>query len=142
MAMTQPDGAAQPPEQLRYARWLEAGARAGLVLLVASFAALATGLLPPQVALQRLPELWGLPVADYLRQTHATAGWGWLRDLAHGDSAGLAGIALLAGCSLAALLAVLPLYLRRGERLYAALCLAQVALIALAASGWLASLAG
>lgn len=133
-----PDDVPGQTEQLRYARWLEACARIGLALLVASFAALATGLLPPQVPLQRLPEVWGLPVADYLRQTHTAAGWGWLADLKHGDSAGLAGIALLAGSSVAALLALLPLYLRRGDRLYAALCLAQAALIALAASGWLA----
>ena len=40
---------AQPPEQLRYAAWLEWGTRAGLAVLVVSFAAYVFGLLPSLV---------------------------------------------------------------------------------------------
>jgi hypothetical protein len=35
------------------------------------------------------------------------------------------------------LLALVPLYLRRGDKAFAALCLAEVAVVLLAASGWL-----
>ena len=44
---------------------------------------------------------------------------------------------MLTGASLLALLALLPLYLRQRDRLYAALCVAQVAVLLLAASGLL-----
>ena len=44
---------------------------------------------------------------------------------------------ILAGCSLVCLLALVPLYLRRGDRAFVALCLAEVAVVLLAASGWL-----
>jgi hypothetical protein len=143
--MTQPSaplapsekGAEQSVEQLRYARWLEAGSRLGLLLLVLSFAGYGSGLLAADVPLQRLPELWSLPVGQYLAQTQAPTGWGWLARLGRGEGASMAGIAVLAACSLPCLLALLPLYLRRGDRAYVLLCLAEVAVIMLAASGWL-----
>ena len=95
------------------------------------------GLAEPHVPLERLPELWRQPVGSYLAQTQAPQGWGWLALVQHGDVAGLVGIAILAGCSLLCLLALVPLYLRRGDRAFVALCLAEVAVVLLAASGWL-----
>lgn len=128
---------AQPPEHLRYARLLDAGARLGMVVLVASFALYGLDWLPPQVPLDRLPELWSLPLGEYLAQTGVATGWGWLAKVAHGDVAGLLGIALLAGASVPCLLALLPLALGRGDRLLAAMCVLESSVIMLAASGWL-----
>lgn len=133
--------ASNPPqasEQLRYARVLDLASRAGLLLLVASFAAYVLGLLEAQVPVEQLPQLWGLPVDRFLQQSASPTGWGWLPLIGKGDMAGLGSVALLAGCSLACLLALVPLYLRRGDRVYALLCLAEVAVIVLAASGLLA----
>ena len=139
MIVATPGSVTQSPVQLRYALLVEAAARLGLVLLVLSFAAYVLGLMPPQVALERLPALWGLPVEDYLQRSGAPAGWSWLGQLQHGDVAGMLGIAVLAGCSLPALLALLPLYLQQRDRTYAALCVAEVAVVLLAASGWLSN---
>jgi len=47
----------------------------------------------------------------------------------------LAGIEILAGCSMLCLLAIIPVYLRRGDRVYAAICIAEIAVLVLAASG-------
>lgn len=128
---------AQSGEQLRYAAWLEWGTRLGLALLLASFVAYLGGFAPSHVPRRHLPELWSLPVGEYMHRTGTPAGWGWLRLAGHGDMANLVGIALLASCSLPPLLALVPLHLRRGDRLYAALCLAEVAVLVLAASGLL-----
>jgi hypothetical protein len=76
-------------------------------------------------------------VGSYLQQTQSPLGWGWLALVQRSDVAGLVGIVILAGCSLACLLALVPLYLRRGDRAFAVLCLAEVAVVLLAASGWL-----
>lgn len=128
----------QPDEQLRYARGLDAFTRVGLALLVASFAVYVFGLLPSRVPVDQLPSLWSLPVAEYLQRTGSPTGWQWLRSLGQADVAGLVGIAVLAGCSLPCLLALVPLYLRRGDKVLAGLCLAEVAVVLLAASGVLA----
>jgi hypothetical protein len=128
----------QPEEQLRYARLLDWGTRAGLAVLVLSFAVYVLGVLPPHVPVARLAELWNLPVDQYLQQTGMPRGWGWLALIARGDIAGLTGIVVLAGCSLVCLLALVPVYLRRGDKAFALLCIAEVAIVVLAASGVLA----
>ena len=127
----------QPPEQVVYARLLDWGSHLGLLVLVATFAAYSLGLLTPHVPLERLPELWSHPVGQYLQETRTPIGWGWLALVNRGDVAGLVGIAILAGCSLVCLLALVPLYLRRGDKAFVALCLAEVAVVLLAASGWI-----
>jgi hypothetical protein len=125
----------QPPEQLRYAMWLNAGSRLGLVVLVLTFIAYVLGGLPPRVPAHELSALWHLPAAEFTRLTGMPNGWAWLGHLQHGDMAGLIGIALLASCSLPSLLALLPLYQRAGDRAYVAICVAEVAVLLLAASG-------
>jgi hypothetical protein len=129
--------AGQPLEQLLYASLLSWGTRLGLVVLVASFAAYVLGLAEAHVPVSRLPELWQHPVDRYLELTQSPTGWGWLALVDKGDVAGLAGIAILAGCSLVCLLALVPLYLRRGDKAFAALCLVEVTVVVLAASGWI-----
>ena len=120
---------------LRYAQVLDVGTRLGLVLLLVSFVLYVAGVLPPHVPLERLPELWHLPVDRYLELTGSPTGWGWISLLHHGDVLGLSGIALLAGWSCVCLLALLPLYRASGQILYAGLCVTQVAVLLLAASG-------
>lgn len=132
-----PPAHAQPVEQLRYAALLDWGTRIGLLVLVLSFAAYVTGLLPGHVPVHQLPAVWGLPVAQYLAQTHTPTGWGWLALLGHGDVLGLAGIVWLAAVSVACLLALVPIYARRGDKAFVAICLAEVLVVALAASGLL-----
>jgi len=128
-------GMTQQLEALRYARLLDWGARIGVLALVLSFAAYVFGVLPPHVPLEQLPTAWNLPVAAYLHQTGTPTGWGWLA-LAHkGDLSGLVGIALLSGCSLPPLLGLIPLYLKRRDYVYAGICMAVIAVLALAASG-------
>lgn len=127
----------QPEEQLRYATLLEWSTRVGLLVLVLSFAAYVTGLMPSFVPMDRLPALWSLPVDQFLAATGMPTGWGWVVLLRHGDVQGLAGIVILAGCSVPCLLALVPVYGARRERAFAALCLAEVAVLLLAASGLL-----
>jgi hypothetical protein len=127
----------QPPEQLRYARWLDWGTRVGLVVLLLSFAAYVLGLAESHVPVSRLPELWVHPVGRFLELTDSPTGWGWVALVHRGDIAGVLGIAILSGASVLCLLALMPIYLARGERAFAAVCLAEVAVVMLAASGWL-----
>jgi hypothetical protein len=126
-----------PADATRYALLLDWGTRLGVLTLVLSFGAYLFGVLPPHVPLDQLPSVWTLPVSSYLQRTQSPTGWGWLA-LAHkGDLTNLIGIALLAGCSLPPLLGLVPLYLSRGDRAYAAICIAIATVLVMAASGLL-----
>jgi hypothetical protein len=129
------EGATPSDEQLRYAKLLDWGAKIGFVVLVAGFVNYMLGLLPPHVPVERLPELWSLPLAEYLARTSTPTGWNWVLMLAKGEFPGLVGIALLSGCSLVCLAAVAAIYARRGDRVYAAICVLEIAVLVLAASG-------
>jgi len=134
-AMASHGAAGQAPAQLRYALLLEWGTRVGMTVLVASFAAYLTGLMPAHVPLEQLPQLWSLPVGQYLGHTQSPTGWGWAALLHRSDALGLAGIAILAACSVLALLALVPMYAARRDKAFVALCLAQAFVVLLAASG-------
>ena len=124
--------------QEAYARWLEISVRIAFAASLASFLVYASAVLPAFVALEELPALWGLPVDRYLEKTGAPSGWGWLPLIAFSDYLSLACMALVAMVTLACYLAILPLLLRLGERLQAALAGAQVLVLLVAASGFLA----
>ena len=124
-------------EQQRYATLLSWGSRSGLGLLVVSFLAYVFGLMPVHVPLEQLPNLWNLPVGDYLKQTDTPTGWNWLTMIDQGDFASLVGIAWLSGCSLICLLAIIPIYARRKDKIFVMLCVFALAVQLLAASGML-----
>jgi hypothetical protein len=128
---------ADPSVQERYARWLERGTRLGLVLLVVGLFLYVSELVAPHVPIQRLPALWGLPAHHYLQEARIPRGWGWA-SLAHrGDLMNLAGIAVLAGCSILPLAAAFAYFRARGERFYSAVCGLEIVVLLLAASGLL-----
>ena len=120
----------------RYALLLGWGTQVGLVLLVLSFAAYVTGVLTPHVSLDRLPSLWNLPVDTYHALTHTPEVLDWMALIRHGDRINMIGIAVLAGCSLPPLLALIPLFLKqRNGIIYAVICALEAAVLLLAASG-------
>lgn len=127
-----------PSEQSIYATVLAWGTGIGFVMLVAGFALYAGGIVAPHVPTENLPGLWSLSSTEFLRETGQADGWGWIRLAHRGDLMNLAGIAWLAGCSVGCLAAVMPTYRARGDRIYMTLCLLEIAVIALAASGLLA----
>ena len=46
-------------------------------------------------------------------------------------------LSLLAGCSIPCLAFIMRIYARRGDRAYVVICLLQIAVLLMAASGWL-----
>ena len=127
-----------PDAQKTYARWLMWGTRIGLALLVAAFVLYLAGL-APHVPIERLPDLWNGSAARLLTETKLAPGWAWAALIPRADMLVLAAIAILSTCSVACLAAVLPIFRRRGERAFVVICVLQVAVLAVAASGVLAT---
>ncbi|HEX6691590.1 MAG TPA: hypothetical protein VF110_10635 [Burkholderiales bacterium] len=118
-----------------YARWLDFGTRAGFAASLVAFLLYVSGAVPPFLALDALPQYWGLPVGEFLRQTGAPSGWRWLDLLGRAEYLNLACMALLCLVTLLCYLRIVPALLGLGERLQAALALAQVLVLVAAASG-------
>lgn len=125
----------QQAEALRYAFLLDWCSRLGVLALLVSFAAYVLGIWTPHVPLDQLPNLWSLPVSDYLQRTASPKGWGWLALVRQGDFANLIGIALLSGCSIAPLVGVIVLYAKRKDYVYVSICAVILLVLFLAASG-------
>jgi len=99
-----------------------------------AFVAYVAGL-PPQVSIERLPQLWDLPASKFLEQIGVPPGLSWAALIVRGDMLVLAAIALLAASSILCLAAVIPIFWRRGERLFVLICLLQIAVLFVAGSG-------
>ncbi|HEU4383490.1 MAG TPA: hypothetical protein VFR85_08310 [Anaeromyxobacteraceae bacterium] len=128
-------GEALGEEQLIYARWLDGGMRAGLLMLLLSAPIYLLGLLRPHVPVDDLPRYWSLPVKKYLAATGIEPGWSWVFMLHRGDFLNFVGIAFLSGVTIACYLAISPIFFRRKDRIYAWLAVAEVLVLGLAASG-------
>ena len=125
-----------------YADWLDRLAKAGFALSVAALLVYLSGAVAPYVPMAELPALWGLPVGRFLELTGAPTGWGWLQLLGFGDYLNLVGIAWMASVSVVCYLRALPALVAHGDRLYALIAAVQIAVLLLAASGLLNSIAG
>jgi hypothetical protein len=125
--------------QSAYAASLAWGTRIGLSLLVAAFAAYVLGLVPTLLPIDELPRYWSRPASELLAATGTPAGWGWATWLPRADMLVLAAIALVASCSIVCLLLAMRAFGSDGERVPAILCILEVVVILLAASGLLAA---
>lgn len=124
-------------EQLAYANLLDIGMKVGFLSLLATFAAYLAGVFAPHVPVSDLPRYWAMPVKAYLAATGVRPGWGWIHMLDRGDFLTFVGIALLSGVTIICYVAIIPIFLRKGNRLYGALSLVEVLVLAMAASGLL-----
>lgn len=133
-------------EQLLYARILAMGMYVGLAILLTTFALYLTGLIKPAVPIQDLSSYWTLPAHEYLEvinheflhQDHVVDGWGWTSVLNRGDYLNFVGIAVLALVTIVCYLGILPTLLRKRDWIYATICVLEVVILALAASGLVA----
>jgi hypothetical protein len=122
-------------EERVYARWLDAGTRIGFVALVVTFVVHVLELVPPGIALEHLPRYWHLPVTEFVARTGAPQGWTWVARLGEGDLLNFLGVAILASVTAVCYARVLPLFVRARDRVFAAICIAEIIVLVAAASG-------
>jgi len=124
-------------EQLAYARLLDYGMKAGLLILVLTFVVYVLGLLPSHIPLDDISKYWSLSVHDYLKATNIHTGWSWLLMLNRGDFLNFFGIAFLAGVTIVCYLRIIPIFLKKKDLVYAILAILESLVLLLAASGLL-----
>lgn len=122
-------------EQLAYAKFLDLGMKAGLLILIITFVIYLTGIFAPHIPVKDLPQYWGMPVHKYLNHTGIHPGWSWLRMLDKGDFLNFIGIAFLAGVTAICYIAIIPMLFRKKDTIYGVLAILEVLVLVLAASG-------
>lgn len=126
-------------EQLVYAKILDLGMKGGLLLITVTFIIYLTGILTPHLPVNDLPKYWSMPVKDYLQATGIHPGWAWLGMLGKGDFLNFLGIALLAGVTIICYIPIIPIFLKKNDKVYAAIAVMEILVLTLAASGVLKS---
>jgi hypothetical protein len=128
------DAAVEHEDQERYARSMLFGVRVALAALVITFAAYVTGLLPAAVPVDVLPDVWGLPVGEYLIATGMPQGWGWLA-LGGAETWLNVSMVLLLSVSTLGLLPLLLIYARNRDWPYLLMTLLIIIVLVDAATG-------
>jgi len=128
-----------PAEQMAYANLLLYCSWAGIAMLALTFLIYMSGLLSPFIPASEMPMYWGMSAHDFLAETGAPIGWGWLGMLGYGDFINLIGIAFLALLTIVGyLVLLLPAYFRKKDVAYTSIVVVEILVLSLAASGILA----
>lgn len=127
------------PEQLRYANILFIGAWIGIFLMIISYIIYLGGILSPHVDPVLIAQNWDKGIDEYLHITHSPHGWAWLNLLSRGDYANFIGLTLLAVLTIFCYFFLIVGYRKRKDWAYFFICILEVLVLALAASGILGS---
>ncbi len=122
-------------EQIRYALMLSKGMKLGLALLIFTFFLYVTGILSAHIPKNVLPDLWHLPVAEYLKAADIEGGWNWVFLINKGDFLNFVGIAFLSGITILCFIGIIPIFLRKKDTIYAIIAFVEVLVLVFAASG-------
>ncbi|MDK2955964.1 MAG: hypothetical protein PWQ57_1460 [Desulfovibrionales bacterium] len=137
---TMENNAAKPMrEQITYANLLFLGAWCGILLLFITYFIYATGILPPHASMEAVVANWGQSAHHFHQVTGSPMGWEWIGLLHSGDYLNFIGLALLALLTIVCYLTLLPGYFRRRDWTYFTICILEVLVLGVAASGVLGS---
>ena len=126
-------------EQLAYAKLLDLGMKAGLLMLVVTFFIYVFGIFTPHIPVNELPNYWKLPVKQYLKVADIHTGWSWVSMIGKGDFLNFLPIVFLAGVTILCYIRIIPILFRKKDTIYAVLAIVEVLVLVLAASGVLKS---
>jgi|YNPBryantNP2012_1023418.scaffolds.fasta_scaffold04619_7 hypothetical protein len=135
MALKREDLPQASPEQLAYATILEKGMLLGLIILLITLFLYCFQIISPYISLNELPKYWSMDVKTYLEAAKAPHGWHWLSYLNKGDYLNYVGIVILSGVTAICFLRIVPVLLKKNDKLYAVLSLIQAIILIFAASG-------
>ena len=132
--------AAVTPEQIRYADMVFYGSWLSILILFVTYGLYVSGAIAPHIPVERVTELWSLPVGEYVHEADIPIGWGWAGLLGKGDFLNFVGVVLLATMSIICFLGVLlPAYAKQRDWIYTGIVVLEVLVLCLAASGILGS---
>ena len=118
-----------------YAQTLDFTGKIALLFLSLSFIIYAFGLFEAHIPLDKLLSIWSLNAKEFMNHSNYQGGWAWLKLLHKSDYLNYLPIALLASASLISNIRLLPQLFKEKDNKLAIICLIQIFIIALSASG-------
>jgi hypothetical protein len=128
-------GTAVTTEQKIYGDTLSIGRKVGLAMILISLGIYVSGTIPPKVAVEILPQYWGLSSNEFMSKTGLSAGWSWVSLYKYSDIMNYFGITVLGAISAFCYAAIIPGMLRKKDYVYTLIAVAEILVLALAASG-------
>jgi phosphoglycerol transferase MdoB-like AlkP superfamily enzyme len=124
-------------EQLAYASLLDLGRKIGFIGLVITFIIYLFQLLPSYIPPNELLSYLKLNLHDYLEKTGIQQGWYWVTMLRYSDFLPFLPICFLPFVTIICFFSILPILLKKGDKVYVFLSIIQILILLLAASGFL-----
>jgi hypothetical protein len=126
-------------EQILYANILFIGAWGGIVILFITYFLYVTGIIPPHVDMMTVIQHWNHGVHEYLTATNSPQGWDWVALLDKGDYLNFVGLVLLAAMTIFCYFFLVKGYWRQKDWKFAIICILEILVLVVAASGMLGS---
>lgn len=133
--MSGPDVPMIEQVQISYARILGAAVLAGFLLLFAGFTLYAAGILPSELPVSEVPELWHLSAEEYARETGREPGWAWVQEIAQGDKLAFAALVYFPMATLVLVFIAGLLFARNRVASYAIIAILEAIVLVVAATG-------
>ncbi len=124
------------PRRRAYADGMEVGVWACLAGLSVAYALYLFGFLPPHATVEQVMASWHLPAGQFREACAMYAGWSWLMAFREGDYLSLLLIAFLASISIGCSIRLIPFLVKERDLPLLFIALVQLAVMVLAASGW------
>jgi hypothetical protein len=122
-------------EQKKYANMLSVGRKVGLISILVALGVYVFGVVPPKVPVELLPQYWGLSSKEFMNSAGLQPGWSWVGLYKYGDIMSYFGVAILGAVSAICYAAIIPGLLRKKDYAFVLIAVAEVLVLALAASG-------
>lgn len=126
-------------EQVLYSKILNRGMLIGLIGLAITFLIYATGLIDPLIPREEVAKYWVMPVHEYLSQSGIEAGWAWLGNINYSDMLNFVPIAFLSLLTIFCYISILPALIRKKDKAFIFIVIAEIVVLSVAASGILGS---
>lgn len=118
-----------------YAFVLEVVCWFAFAVIIVLFILYVSGIIKPFISFDQLPVVWKLGVDGVIREYNKPVGWNWLLYLTKSDYLCYIGLTVLISATIAALTAVLAVFIKKKNLIFTGIVLLQIVVLLAGASG-------
>ncbi|GAB1484846.1 hypothetical protein MASR2M78_36640 [Treponema sp.] len=114
----------------RFASVLSLGSKIGLIGVLLSFAMYVFGIIPARISIEKVGELWSLPLSDFIANSGIETGpWAWLGTAVYSDTLAVLTLAFLSILITLAYIWIIPSFVKEKRPAYVVMILAEITIV-------------